>query len=342
MQTPSSSKSNGDQCVINISDRPHNDNFLFCPEIRLYHPPGGCDTDERKRAKIEAEQLEEAPKTRKPFNWICLEICIFLVLVVAILATSTIDDLKDARMLRLDYFNIMIFTCVVVAGRLVSRLVISITIMVTTKLCGTRGVYFLLAVENPCKCLLWFIVILMSWILVLKYNGGEWSRNKDKTLGPLTKAIKCLVTGTTFWMLKILGIKSRAVSFTKARYFDKIKDVLFAQTFIRSLLVRDRAVRSIMENGEMVVGEFQKYKGQKELCDRMPYDQWRKLNVYTVPASTMKLFTKIIRYSTLHKELQRLQPGGLGEVIGGRTLCERTALLMADQIFDKVSKQGAS
>ncbi|KAI8537749.1 hypothetical protein RHMOL_Rhmol09G0049000 [Rhododendron molle] len=51
-----------------------------------------------------------------------------------------------------------------------------------------------------------------------------------------------------------------------------------------------------MEDGEIVVGEYAKFKGEKELWVQMWFEESGNLNRYSVPASTLRLFMKIIRH----------------------------------------------
>lgn len=78
---------------------------------------------------------------------------------------------------------------------------------------------------------------LALWILV-RNPEVKLSNKKQETVNNIQNGLLCLALGTSFWLVKIIGFKSGIISFTKGRYFDEIKTVLFAQCIIRCLLAR--------------------------------------------------------------------------------------------------------
>lgn len=307
---------------------------------KLYNWPGFGDTEERKKAS-EAPKLLQRQRKRETVTRIrqVLEVLTLLLVVIWVITTTSSEDWRQLKIFNLATSPWKTFAVTIVIGRLLSYFLMWIIVKVNLKVCGTRTKPYLLhAIDSTLTCVLWFGIVFVAWEFIVDYDL-EIEEKQRATFTNLAKGMSIMVVGALFWLFKILWLKTQTITFIGDRFFDDIKTVLFCHFIIRSIILRNGSV-TFVGGGETIdeitVGEFGKQKGKKELWHQLPFEEWRTLNHYTIPAATLSLFAKIIRYTTLDNELEGLV---ISDELGNsnsRTLNGHTAKVLADKIFDLV------
>lgn len=310
------------------------DSLLRNPDSKLYHPPGYGDTEERKKASEAPKLLQNQTKWELVTRIrIILEALILVVVVIWVITSTSSDELREVKIFNLATSHWKTFVVTVVISRIVSYFLMWI-IVVTLKICGTRTKPYLLhAIDSTLTCVLWFSIALVAWEFIVD-SDSKISEKRKTTIDNLTSGVIIMVVGATFWLFKIIWLKNQTITFTGDRFFSNIKAVLFCHFIIRSILLNGTVPTYEERTGEIILGEFGKQKGKKKLWHQLPFEDWQTLSHYTVPAATLSLFAKIIRYTTLDDELEGLF---ISDDLGNsnsRTLNGHTAKVLADKIFD--------
>jgi hypothetical protein len=169
------------------------------------------------------------------WGWVLLLEWLVLVLMVGALVCSiVIHKLKRVELWGLLLWKWVVVALVTICGRLVSGWVIRILVFFLERsfILRKRVLYFVYALRKGVQNLLWLTFVLITWHFLL----NPQVKNAIKVLNYITKALVCFLIAAVLVVVKIFLVKVLASCFHVDKYFERIRDSLFNQFVLETLM----------------------------------------------------------------------------------------------------------
>lgn len=169
------------------------------------------------------------------WGWVLLVEWLVLVLMVGALVCSiVIHKLKRVELWGLLLWKWVVVALVTICGRLVSGWVIRILVFFLERsfILRKRVLYFVYALRKGVQNLLWLAFVLITWHFLL----NPQVKNAIKVLNYITKALVCFLIAAVLVVVKIFLVKVLASCFHVDKYFERIRDSLFNQFVLETLM----------------------------------------------------------------------------------------------------------
>ncbi|XP_048491223.1 mechanosensitive ion channel protein 10 isoform X2 [Beta vulgaris subsp. vulgaris] len=301
--------------------------------------------DEEDEDVYKSIDLQLDQQSRKKLKvLVILEWMIFLSLMGLLIASLTIQRLKDTSVWSLGLWKWCVFVIVIFCGRLVTGWFITILVyLVERKLLLKRKVlYFVYGLKKSVRVFLWLSFVLVAWILLF-IHGNSKSRKTKQALHYITMAIAGCLVGAGIWLVKTILIKILALSFHVKRFFDRIQESLFDQYVLQTLsgppfMEMAESLNRSRNSGRLSLEKMTKGERLKE--EVINVEKLNKINQEKVSAWTMKGLINVIRrtkLSTISNTLEYGEDDEMGEQ-NNEITSEWEAKVAAVTIFNNVAK----
>lgn len=188
------------------------------------------DDEVYKNASLEVHQINnKKSRNRAWFEW-----TVFLCLVGVLVASLTIQKLRNLDSLGLELWKWTVMVLVIFSGRLVTKWLINLLVFLIGKsfLVNKKFLYFVYGTKTSVQVFIWFGLVLLAWELLITH-GVDRPRKTRRILDRVTRGIGCCLIGASLWLIKALLIKLLASSFLGSRFFDRIQESLFHQFVVK-------------------------------------------------------------------------------------------------------------
>jgi hypothetical protein len=178
---------------------------------------------------------EKFKSQHEKWGWVLLVEWLVLVLMVGALVCSiVIHKLKRVELWGLLLWKWVVVALVTICGRLVSGWVIRILVFFLERsfILRKRVLYFVYALRKGVQNLLWLAFVLITWHFLL----NPQVKNAIKVLNYITKALVCFLIAAVLVVVKIFLVKVLASCFHVDKYFERIRDSLFNQFVLETLM----------------------------------------------------------------------------------------------------------
>ncbi|TXG66662.1 hypothetical protein EZV62_007937 [Acer yangbiense] len=195
----------------------------------------GKNLDEEEDDPLLEEDMPDEFKKGKFSIWVLLEWTSLIVMIASLVCSLTIKKLKDKNLWRLKLWKWEVFVLVLICGRLVSSLIVTIVVFFIERnfLLRKRVLYFVYGLRKAVQNCLWLGLVLIAWHYLF---DKKVERETNSTVPRfVTKILVCFLVGVLLWLVKTLFVKVLASSFHVSTYFDRIQDSLFNQYVIKTL-----------------------------------------------------------------------------------------------------------
>ncbi|KAF8020628.1 hypothetical protein BT93_G1156 [Corymbia citriodora subsp. variegata] len=218
---------------------------------------GRAGDEEEGDLFLEEDMPEEFKKS--PFGAMTRLLWVgFILTIGALVCTLTIPTLKHRDLWKLKLWKWEVMVLVLICGRLVSGWMIRLAVFFIERnfLLRKRVLYFIYGLRKVVQNCLWLGLALIAWHALFDKKVERQKSSHD--LRYVTKVLVCFFVETLLWLIKTLIIKVLASSFHVSTYFDRIKESLFNQYVIETLLGPPvTKIRRTEEEEESIVAELQ-------------------------------------------------------------------------------------
>ncbi|KAL8235172.1 hypothetical protein R6Q59_021272 [Mikania micrantha] len=307
---------------------------------------GGVDEDEEiyKKVNIRKKLKYKRVKMKVLFEWM-----VFLFLLSCVVASFTVNGLKDYKIWSLELWKWLVLVTVIICGMLITNNLMHFIVLLIELnfLLRKKVLYFVHGLKKSVQVCIWLIVVLVTWTSLFNSQDVERSKTAFRVLDCLTWTIVSLLVGAVLWLLKTLLLKILATSFHVSNFFDRIQESIFLQYVLLML-----SGPPLMESVQMVGSStstsqlsFQvKRKGKdvktKDVIDVSKLHQMKREKV---SAWTMKMLVDVISnsgLSTFSGELEESAYDRPSESADKEITNEMEAIAAAYHIFRNVAQPG--
>ncbi|KAL8189456.1 hypothetical protein R6Q57_029022 [Mikania cordata] len=307
---------------------------------------GGVDEDEEiyKKVNIRKKLKYKRVKMKVLFEWM-----VFLFLLSCVVASFTVNGLKDYKIWSLELWKWLVLVTVIICGMLITNNLMHFIVLLIELnfLLRKKVLYFVHGLKKSVQVCIWLIVVLVTWTSLFNSQDVERSKTAFRVLDCLTWTIVSLLVGAVMWLLKTLLLKILATSFHVSNFFDRIQESIFLQYVLLML-----SGPPLMESVQMVGSStstsqlsFQvKRKGKdvktKDVIDVSKLHQMKREKV---SAWTMKMLVDVISnsgLSTFSGELEESAYDRPSESADKEITNEMEAIAAAYHIFRNVAQPG--
>ncbi|KAG8381766.1 hypothetical protein BUALT_Bualt05G0006800 [Buddleja alternifolia] len=310
-------------------------------------PFGGVDEDEEIYKRVSSRKKL---KYRKVKAKVLIEWLLFLCVLGCLIASLTVDKLKNFRVWGLKVWKWFVLVLVTFSGMFVTEFLMNFVVLLIelNYLLKNKVLYFVYGLKKSVQVCIWLVLVLSTWVLIFK-EGVKRSRATTRILDFITWTIVSVLIGAFVWLLKTLLLKILASSFHVNTFFDRIQESIFHQYILFTL-----SGPPVMENEEMVgkaksnlsqfsfrvakKGKQGKEKKEKEVIDMNKLHQMKQGKV---SAWTMKMLVDVISNSgltTLSNVIDESVYGGGNEQTDKEITNEEEAIAAAYHIFRNVAQ----
>ncbi|XVF48926.1 hypothetical protein PTKIN_Ptkin03bG0227600 [Pterospermum kingtungense] len=265
--------------------------------------PGLEEEDEEEVYKT--AELKVSEKSGKKWKFMLLiEFVAFSCIMGLLIASLTVNKLEKSKIWDLELWKWCVLVLVIFSGRLFTEWMMNIVIFLIEKnyLLKKKVLYFVYGLKGSVRVFVWLGLVLLAWGLLFNH-GVNRSKQADRILNYITRALASCLIGSAIWLVKTLFVKLLASSFNCTRFFDRIQESIFHQYILRALSgppVMEMAenVGSSASIGQLSFKSLTKDKGgeKEEVID---VDRLKKMKQEKVSAWTMKGLINVISGSGL-------------------------------------------
>lgn len=314
----------------------------------LMASPGGVEDDAEEIYKKVYSTEWNKEKHRRVQVKVLVEWIAFLVILVFLIASLTIDKLEKTMIWGLELWKWCVLVMVIFSGMLVTKWIVNFIVFLIERnyLLKKKVLYFVHGLKKSVQVFIWLVLILLTWVLL--FNGGvKRSETATKILNSVTWTLVTLLIGSFFWLLKNLLLKILASAFHVTTFFDRIQESVFHQYVLQTL-----SGPPLMESAQMVGREpsagrlsFRTLKKGKKSKEKKLIDmgEIHRMKREKVSASVMKELVDVIVSSglpTISDTLESIAKEGEWE--DKEMTNEMEAIATAFHIFRNVCQPGSS
>ncbi|CAK9234871.1 unnamed protein product [Sphagnum troendelagicum] len=289
------------------------------------------------------------------WGWVLLVEWLVLVLMVGALVCSiVIHKLKRVELWGLLLWKWVVVALVTICGRLVSGWVIRILVFFLERsfILRKRVLYFVYALRKGVQNLLWLAFVLITWHFLL----NPQVKNAIKVLNYITKALVCFLIAAVLVVVKIFLVKVLASCFHVDKYFERIRDSLFNQFVLETLMGPpvEEERQSFIEDERLKteVAGLKKAEaagnGASSGVDEkgISMQNLAKLNRRNVSAWNMKRLINLVKHTGVATLTHNIEDnlmeadGNVGDQTNREINSEWQAKVAAKQIFKNVARPG--
>ncbi|KAG2334250.1 hypothetical protein Bca52824_005430 [Brassica carinata] len=261
-----------------------------------------------------------------------IEIAFFVVVLSSLVASLTIDVLKNYTFWGLEAWKWCVLVMVTFSGMLVTNWFMRFVVFLieTNFLLRRKVLYFVHGLKKSVQVFIWLSLILVAWILTA-----------------ITRTLISLLTGSFLWLVKTLLLKILAANFNVVNFFDRIQDSVFHQYVLQTL-----SGPPLIEEAERVGREpgtghlsFASVGKKGEVKEKKVIDMGKvhKMKREKVSAWTMRVLMDAVRTSGLSTisdtlDQQTTYGDGKGQGDRGEITSEMEALAAAYHVFRNVAQ----
>ncbi|CAM6025504.1 unnamed protein product [Sphagnum balticum] len=298
---------------------------------------------------------EKFKSQHEKWGWVLLVEWLVLVLMVGALVCSiVIHKLKRVELWGLLLWKWVVVALVTICGRLVSGWVIRILVFFLERsfILRKRVLYFVYALRKGVQNLLWLAFVLITWHFWL----NPQVKNAIKVLNYITKALVCFLIAAVLVVVKIFLVKVLASCFHVDKYFERIRDSLFNQFVLETLMgppveeerqsfVEDEKLKTEvagLKKAETAGNVTSSGVDEKGISMR----NLAKLNRRNVSAWNMKRLINLVKHTGVATLTHNIEDnlmeadGNVGDQSNREINSEWQAKVAAKQIFKNVARPG--
>ena len=267
---------------------------------------------------------------------VLIEWFLFLCIVGILLASLTIDKLKEKRIWGLGLWKWCVLVMVTFYGIIGTKWFMFIIVFLIEK-----NFYFVHGLNKCVHVFIWLGSLLLTWVLVINH-GVPRSKLATKILDSVTWTLICLLIGAFLLLLKTLLLDILALNFHVKYFFNRIHKSIFHQYVFQTLSGPPRIGEAAKVGGSLSTGQLSfrstKEKGgtKEEVIDMAKF---LKMKREKVSACTMKTLINAVKNSGLSTISNSQDESlGYGEEITNATEATATAY----HIFRNVAAPGCT
>ncbi|XVF89031.1 hypothetical protein PTKIN_Ptkin19aG0098600 [Pterospermum kingtungense] len=301
--------------------------------------PTGDEYDEIiKKVRLHKEKLKGV-KPKIVIEWI-----LFLSLLGCLIASLTVDKVKNMYLWGLQLWKWCVLVMVIFCGMLVTHWFINLVVFLIELnfLLQKKVLYFVHGLKKIVQVFIWLSLVLITWALL--FLEVERSKTATKILHYVTWTLVSILIGAFLWLLKTLLLKILASNFHMNKFFDRIQESVFHHYVLRTLsgppLLEVDGIRK--SPAHMTVSNAKKGKGAKtkKLIDM---GQVHKMKREKVSAWHMKVLVDAIMNSGLSTVSNALDESAYDEGQADKEITnEEEAQYVAHQIFSNVVRHDSN
>ncbi|CAM6034245.1 unnamed protein product [Sphagnum compactum] len=322
---------------------------------RFAEPPKGTtpatsQQQQRSSGQIRSTDIDFPEKFKsqhEKWGWVLLLEWLVLVLMVGALVCSiVIHKLKRVELLGLLLWKWVVVALVTICGRLVSGWVIRILVFFLERsfILRKRVLYFVYALRKGVQNLLWLAFVLITWHFLL----NPQAKNAIKVLNYITKALVCFLIAAVLVVVKIFLVKVLASCFHVDKYFERIRDSLFNQFVLETLMGPpvEEERQSFIEDERLKAEVAGLKKAEAAGMDEkvISMQTLAKLKQRNVSAWNMKRLINLVKHTGVATLTHNIEDnlmdtdGNMGDQSDREINCEWKAKFAAKQIFNNVAR----
>ncbi|XP_015571684.2 mechanosensitive ion channel protein 10 [Ricinus communis] len=318
------------------------------PRTPLIASPGPEEEEEEDEEVYKNASLKVTRKMGKKWKVLILfEFTIFVCFGGLLIASLTVDKLKNSTIWSLQLWKWCVLILVIFCGRLVTEWLLNILVFLIERnfLLKKKVLYFVYGLKKSVQAVIWLGLVLLAWGLLFN-RGVKRSRHTSKVLNYITKALASFLIGAAIWLLKTLFVKLLASSFHVTRFFDRIQESIFHQYILITLSgppvmeMAERIGSSKSTPGHLTFNSFKKQNEDKkeEVID---VDKLKRMKHEKVSAWTMKGLVSVVTGTGLSTLSNTLDESDEEEGEQSEITSEWEAKAAAYKIFKNVAKPGS-
>ncbi|KAG8491441.1 hypothetical protein CXB51_014626 [Gossypium anomalum] len=317
------------------------------PKTPLISP--GLEEEDEEEEVYKTADLKVSAKSGKKWKiFLWFEIMTFVCTMGLLVASLTVDKLEETRIWGLELWKWCVLVLVIFCGRLFTEWMMNIVVFLIEKnyLLKKKVLYFVFGLKGSVRLFVWLGLVLLAWGLLFD-RGGKRSKEANRVLNYITRALASCLIGSAIWLAKTLFVKLLASSFQCTRFFDRIQESIFHQYVLRALSgppVMEMAenVGSSRSIGQLSFKNLMKEKGgeKQEVID---VDRLKKMKQEKVSAWTMKGLINVISgsgLSTIANYIEDVEDEE-NEQMDKEITSEWEAKAAAYRVFKNVAKPGS-
>ncbi|KAK8505246.1 hypothetical protein V6N13_045691 [Hibiscus sabdariffa] len=290
-----------------------------------------------KKVKLHNEKLKGV-KPKVVFEWF-----IFLLLLGCLIASLTVDELKNHNFWGLKTWKWCVLVMVIFCGMLVTRWFMRLVVFLIeiNFLLRKKVLYFVHGLKTSVQVFIWLSLVLVTWVLL--FLDVERSKTATKILDYVTYTLASILIGAFLWLLKTLLLKILASNFHMNKFFDRIQESVFHHYILRTLSGRPLVETDERTTAHLTVSNAKKGKGAKtkKLIDM---GKVHKLKREKVSSWHMKVLVDAITnsgLSTISYSLDENTYDEQGELTD-KEITNEEAQFSAHQIFHNVAQHNSN
>ncbi|CAE6097444.1 unnamed protein product [Arabidopsis arenosa] len=275
-----------------------------------------------------------------------IEAAFFVVNLSALVASLTVDVLKNHTLWGLEIWKWCVLVMVIFSGMLVTNWFMRLIVFLieTNFLLRRKVLYFVHGLKKSVQVFIWLCLILVAWILLFNRDVKR-SQAATKILNVITRTLISVLTGSFLWLVKTLLLKILAANFNVNNFFDRIQDSVFHQYVLQTLsgppLIEEaERVGREPSTGHLSFASVVK-KGTVKEKKVIDMGKVHKMKREKVSAWTMRVLVEAVRtsgLSTISDTLDETTYGEGKEQADREITSEMEALAAAYHVFRNVAQ----
>lgn len=318
------------------------------PKTPLLNEDDEEEEDDDEEVYQTASVNTRPKKGKKLKLLVVIEWAVFVLVMGLLVASLTVNKLQNHVLWGLELWKWCVLVVVIFCGRLFTGWFINVIVFCIEKnfLLKKKVLYFVYGMKGSVRVFVWLGLVLLAWLLLFN-RGVRRSKETNRVLDYITKALVSFLVGSAIWLLKTLLVKLVATSFQCSRFFDRIQESIFHQYVLRilsgpPLMEMAEQVGRATTPGHLSFSNLEKQRKDKkeEVID---VQKLKKMRQEKVSAWTMKGLINVISGSGLSTVSNALDSfgGEESEQKDEEITSEWEAKLAAYRIFRNVAKHGS-